>query len=510
MSCPRCGYTDAGTVECPRCGVVFAKVDRARFAVESEEAFRASPEGGSLRSRLEWIGLLVAVATLLLWWHGVPGDSPTRLEPPRSSDTPKSRYTSRFDSDVGVGSPPAAGTATPWMPVVAIGPQSSTETLEAPQMELVETLESRITRHRMISEWDISWAERLHRGYPRSVRLRNLLVNLLVYSADQMQQYDRGSEAISLLERATQEAPDVDATWSALARAHLARRDWPHAESVARDGLERHGHAGNADLSRSLARALMRLDRYDEALEVLRSTPSLQADRQAREMSAELEREAATEKSISHGASEHFRLRFAGPPDFAFGEAVLQALEARYGQLASTFGDRPAGSVAVVLYSEQEFRARENVEWSRGSFHAYDGRIQVGLRGQSPRLSSELEQVLAHELTHAFVDALAGRYVPADINEGLAQHLSGRRLRVHPPRARAMAVATAGEVDVHAFYEGAQDFVEFLLQRNGQGVMNELLVTMGRTGQRDVAFRTAYGKSHEELRQEWLAQLPSS
>src|SRR5512143_1816128 len=83
MSCPRCGFSEPGPVECPRCGVVFAKLERAP---------RRPPArlGGAPGPRFSWFdALLVAAfvgagATIVLRWTRPPA-------PPRAASVPGAR-----------------------------------------------------------------------------------------------------------------------------------------------------------------------------------------------------------------------------------------------------------------------------------------------------------------------------------------------------------------------------------------------------------------------------------
>ena len=117
----------------------------------------------------------------------------------------------------------------------------------------------------------------------------------------------------------------------------------------------------------------------------------------------------------------------------------------------------------------------------------------------------DLERTLTHELTHAFVASRAQGAIPDDVNEGLAQYLSGRRLgyRLDPNRA----VTRDGRMKVDDFYDSALSFVEYLLDRYRQSTMNDLLKYAGETRNVDQAFRRAYRQSYEETREEWLKQL---
>ena len=117
----------------------------------------------------------------------------------------------------------------------------------------------------------------------------------------------------------------------------------------------------------------------------------------------------------------------------------------------------------------------------------------------------DLERTLTHELTHAFVDWRTRGLAPDDVNEGLAQYLSGRRLGYRLAASRT--VVRDGQMKVDDFYDAALSFVEYLLERHRQSAMNDLLEAMGKTDSVDEAFRRSYRQSYDELREEWIAQL---
>ena len=117
----------------------------------------------------------------------------------------------------------------------------------------------------------------------------------------------------------------------------------------------------------------------------------------------------------SHGA--HFTVLFEGPADEALARSAVERLEAAYFRIGTALATFPEEVVTVVLYTQEQFRdITRSPAWAAA---AYDGRIRVPVRG-ALRRPGELDRVLAHELTHAFVRSIAPRGVPTWLNEGLA------------------------------------------------------------------------------------------
>jgi len=130
-----------------------------------------------------------------------------------------------------------------------------------------------------------------------------------------------------------------------------------------------------------------------------------------------LRREAALHGAFfaSHGA--HFTVLFEGPADEALAARAIEILEAAYWRVSTALAVYPEQVITVVLYTREQFRdITRSPQWAAG---AYDGRIRVPVRGTAAD-SEELERVLAHEFTHALVQAVAPRGVPVWLHEGLA------------------------------------------------------------------------------------------
>ena len=127
--------------------------------------------------------------------------------------------------------------------------------------------------------------------------------------------------------------------------------------------------------------------------------------------------EASLQGSFQQSMSTNFTVLFEGPAEQQLAARALELLEAAYWRIGGALGIYPAEVITVVLYTGQQFSdVTRSPRWAAG---LYDGRIKVPMLGALDH-PDELERVLAHELTHAFVHALAARGVPQWLNEGLA------------------------------------------------------------------------------------------
>jgi tetratricopeptide (TPR) repeat protein len=140
-------------------------------------------------------------------------------------------------------------------------------------------------------------------------------------------------------------------------------------------------------------------------------------DSRLKQRIAEWSAEARTESRYAETRSVHFRALFEGPVDQALARRAVDILEASYRRIGDALQFYPAQPVDVVLHTSQQFRdITRGPAWAGG---VYDGRIRVPVKGALEQ-PGDLERVLSHEYVHALVDSVAGRGVPAWLNEGLA------------------------------------------------------------------------------------------
>jgi tetratricopeptide (TPR) repeat protein len=332
-----------------------------------------------------------------------------------------------------------------------------------------------------------------------------MLEELLMRAAEQARAEGRWVDTERSLTRATELFPESPRAWGPLIQLHENARDWRAAEQVARRGVS--ARPDDAGLHRSLAMALVRQERPEEAVQVLRRFLARRDDPAAEALLARLDRELESSRGMAQRGSLHFRVRFEGETDDALGKALLEVLEDKHALLTRTLGYEPRVEIPVILYPRQTFRAVSNSpDWAGATYSHFDGRIRIGTRDLTAGfVPLDLERLLTHELVHVFVDWRTGGRAPRDINEGLAQYLSGKRLGYRLAASRT--VIRDGEMSVRDFYDSALSFVEYLVGRYGQASMNDLLKRMGELGDVDQAFRRAYGQGYAQLREEWIQQL---
>jgi hypothetical protein len=158
-------------------------------------------------------------------------------------------------------------------------------------------------------------------------------------------------------------------------------------------------------------------------------------------------RELETESEFHRVQSQHFELAYEVWREGLLDSTadLLEALELHYAELAAIFGVRPAEQgrprIPVSLYRPKEFsRITGLAEWAGAS---YDGVIRAPV-AEDRSIGAALDELLRHELIHAFVREAGGRDVPGWLNEGLAQWLQ-RAPGAEVERART---AVAGEAPI--------------------------------------------------------------
>ena len=255
--------------------------------------------------------------------------------------------------------------------------------------------------------------------------LNPLRLSAQALSVDAVKLAEAGSNALD-------ERRFADALASFTAAAKLAPRNANIAFGV---GLSAYMLGQNADAERHFQRALQldpsitdasillgelqyRNGRIGDAVATyeaaLKRAP---ADARLREKITEWSAEARSESRFAETRGVHFRVLFEGPVDQALARRAVEMLEDAYLRIGDALGFYPSQSVEVVLYTSQQFRdITRGPAWASG---VYDGRIRVPVKGALDQVG-DLERVLAHEYVHAIVATLAGRGVPAWVNEGLA------------------------------------------------------------------------------------------
>jgi hypothetical protein len=131
-------------------------------------------------------------------------------------------------------------------------------------------------------------------------------------------------------------------------------------------------------------------------------------------------RELELNARMEHAVGQRFTVSFEGPEESDLAALAIESLDRAFWRIGEVFSVYPNRPIPVILYSAEQFRdITRSPSWAAGAF---DGTIRVPMRGALEQ-PDELDRVLAHEFTHALIQVLAPRGVPAWLNEGLAAAL---------------------------------------------------------------------------------------
>ncbi len=211
---------------------------------------------------------------------------------------------------------------------------------------------------------------------------------ILSHYAATLIQLGRAAEAVPFAERAARLAPNSADAFTVLGFAYY--------------GSNGDGHAIGA---------------WKHALE-------LRPDETLKAYLDKAEREEKTESDFREAETGHFVIHFEGASTGDAVRASIQAeLEKAYADLVNALGVAPRASIPVSLYTNQAFfDVTQAPAWS-GAIN--DGRLRIPVQGVT-EVTPELRRVLRHELTHSFINQLAGGRCPQWLNEGIAQLLEPR------------------------------------------------------------------------------------
>ena len=489
--CPRCGQANPGSVACPRCGVIFAKI-RPRTPPQ----VAADADSDDVQSAFPWGN---AIAVVLVVVSGVAAWRTLRA-PVRPPKTPVAESRTPHESP-----PPAAELPPPTMAAaLAQPPEALPITASGMPDEDRAKLETLAHRQPNVSVADVTAAERLYARYPSEVQ--RLLETTLLNAAEGERRLHRHRDAAALLRRAAE--LQTEAAWPhvALMKVLSEAGDWAGAEAAARAAIAR--EARNGDAWHGLGYALIRQDRNPEAAEALRTALEIRPDWNSQALLDRVSKGMADERGMTEQHLSHFHVRYDGEEHEDIGREILRALERHYATLASALDHEPQATIPVILFSSQGYYSASGAPaWSGGVYDGLDGRIRVPIQGLTRSLSPEMDQTLLHELTHAFVADRTRGVATRDIQEGLAQYMTGDRTttRLTPEQLTLFADGRAG--GVMGFYLYALSFVEYLIANRGMGGMNDLLRAMGETGSVDEAFKQVHGQDYRGTKQAWFQRL---
>lgn len=261
-----------------------------------------------------------------------------------------------------------------------------------------------------------------------------------------------------------------------------------------------------------------RTEQLDRALTAWKKALEVRRDPELEAWVARAEREGRAAAGYQQRESGRFVLRYdGGEAPARVAASILDALDSMYGEMTSTFNVLPREPIVVILYPSETFYELTGLP---PQVHGlFDGKIRVPIKGLTS-LTPPLQQVLRHELVHAFVFLKSRGRAPRWLQEGLAQWHAGQRPPVSPqfflplfePRdgtalARIEAAFSGDPGQVNSAYAASWLVVNWLMNRYGQGDREAFLTALGRGDSTEPALRAAFRLTLEDLDREVYAAL---
>jgi len=231
------------------------------------------------------------------------------------------------------------------------------------------------------------------------------------------------------------------------------------------------------------------------------------------------EEEAGVHDELGVLQSSHFILRYdRKASDYRLGQEILDSLERAYRQFSRELTSNAPATITVILYADQAyFDITRAPRWTGALF---DGKIRVPVKGLSA-VTPQLNSLLAHELTHSFVNSLAGSKCPTWLNEGLAQLQEGksgveRRSVLFKLRTQDQLIPLGslkgsffnlpGEIAEVAYLEGLSA-TEFLISQSGKNAIGRVLDLLHQNYNFESALKSATNQTLAEFEKSWRISL---
>lgn len=255
-------------------------------------------------------------------------------------------------------------------------------------------------------------------------------------------------------------------------------------------------------------------EEMERAISAWKKALALRPDAELEAQLARVEKETQAAAHYQQRASGRFLLRYAeqevASPRLA--SSILAALDSMYDEMANTFNLAPREPIVVLLYSHQVFYDLTGLP---PEVHGvYDGKIRVPVQGLTS-LTPQLEQVLRHELVHAFVFFKSRGRAARWLQEGLAQWYAGQTPSVSRQSFRPLFEARDGSAlarierafggdlgQVLGAYAASWMVVDALERRYGRGDMERFLEALAGGESVEQALRTAFRLTYVDLDRE--------
>ncbi|MGH9862785.1 MAG: tetratricopeptide repeat protein [Candidatus Acidiferrales bacterium] len=406
------------------------------------------------------------------------------------------RLVERIERGDFVGAPAASGSSAP--------------AVELPEVKLPEGDDPDVQRVVEGGKVDRQLLERFDReaeGGSDTARHRAIAARILVARLQAKQNDLPG--ATDTLNRALTFSPRDPALLLQLAALAYLQQQYAAALDTLRPVLDDPAYAFDAYALQG--RIYYQREEMDRALAAWKHALTLQASPELEALIERVEREAQAVERFQDRSSGRFILRYEGGQEGSqrLAASILDTLESQYDRLASDFDVLPREPIVVLLYPNEIFYALTGMP---PQVHGlFDGKIRVPLQGVIS-LTPRLEEVLRHELTHAFIYVKTRNRSPRWLHEGLAQWYAGQRLSISPTDLLplfenrdgrglvAIELAFEGDPDqIMVAYFGSLLVVDTLEGRFSRSDMERCLAALAQGQSLPQAMNTAFRLTLEDV-----------
>ena len=354
------------------------------------------------------------------------------------------------------------------------------------------------------------------RSDPSNPRAKAQLISALASIASlQIGQGDFPGAIVTLQEARTLDSRNLVILQN-LAIIHLRSGGFKDAEELLREALKINNK--DQDFHYLLGEAFYGQEKIAQAIDEWTLGLALDPHPEMARARDKAQREIIEHNQLGALQSAHFILRYdRNISDQQLGQQILASLERLYTQLSREVVSRPPATITVILYPDQQyFNITRAAGWSGALF---DGKIRVPTKGLTA-VTPELNAILGHELTHAFLASLPAD-CPGWFNEGLAQLQENRS--ASSAKKSLAALRETGRLirlgDLQGSFVGfsadraeiayteSLSAVEFLVARFGRASMRSILDLMAQNLNFENSFRRVLNQSVAEFEAAWHQAL---
>jgi tetratricopeptide (TPR) repeat protein len=260
------------------------------------------------------------------------------------------------------------------------------------------------------------------------------------------------------------------------------------------------------------------LDRLDEAVAQWQLAQQIEPDDDVAQLLERAQTDKEAESGFRSGQTSHFTMHYEGSATPQLAAEILSSLEEDFRSIQSELRFAPQEPVAVVLYTQQNFRDITRAPSWAGAWN--DGRIRIPVQGLTS-VSDTLSHILKHELTHSFVRQMTQGRCPQWVHEGLAQWMEGRRSDAaaraliyayehqSAPPLRALEGSWMGFSSPQAgmAYAWSLAVVEYIVANSGMWGVERLLEQLASGAAAEPALGSALQTNYEDIERETVEYL---